>query len=303
MEVSANACPNASDLQVEELASLVRNNLHTKHLLLAAEEAFVEFLDPSRQARDFLCFLVDSSVIFHLAHESVGEGDGRHLVVAKCEDSSIPSVLLSDLLNAFEDSCSIASSSSRTLLKRSAMQASEKQFTSNENPVVTSLEEREAAYLSARERIFSSCETSTSTVASDEAGDSSVRSPRTVPAVAHRMITHALEQGMLVGRTCLVEQRAGFCPKLSGSKKGKRDEAIDFTSRPMLFRDWEDAVFLARHCPRVRGEQQRKRVMVSFETLDVPSIVSSFKVEDILSRDILAGVSVISNPNLTSSDY
>ncbi|XP_024517311.1 R3H domain-containing protein 1 [Selaginella moellendorffii] len=235
MEVSANACPNASDLQVEELASLVRNNLHTKHLLLAAEEAFVEFLDPSsdRELLELTPMVSYHRMLLHrladvygLAHESVGEGDGRHLVVAKCEDSSIPSVLLSDLLNAFEDSCSIASSSSRTLLKRSAMQASEKQFTSNENPVVTSLEEREAAYLSARERIFSSCETSTSTVASDEAGDSNVRSPRTVPAVAHRMITHALGKSSAQRRP---EQHTSRSPEKPPDQDGSTGETCSRT--------------------------------------------------------------------------
>ncbi|EFJ11202.1 hypothetical protein SELMODRAFT_426435 [Selaginella moellendorffii] len=68
---------------------------------------------------------------------------------------------------------------------------------------------------------------------------------KNLPTKTAALARRVPEQGMLVGRTCLVEQRAGFCPKHSGSKKGKRDEAIDFTSRPMLFRDWEDAVFLA----------------------------------------------------------
>jgi hypothetical protein len=32
---------------VEELAWLVKDNLHTKHLVLSVEELFLEFLDPS----------------------------------------------------------------------------------------------------------------------------------------------------------------------------------------------------------------------------------------------------------------
>jgi hypothetical protein len=36
--------------------------------------------------------------IFGLMHESVGEGDYRHLILERCQDSSIPPILVSDIL-------------------------------------------------------------------------------------------------------------------------------------------------------------------------------------------------------------
>ncbi|KAH9313662.1 hypothetical protein KI387_022289, partial [Taxus chinensis] len=91
-----------------ELAWLVKDNLPCKHLILSAEETFIKFLEPSSSSEDILelepmvsyhrMLLHRLADIFCLAHESVGEGDDRHLIVERCQDSSIPAVLVSDVL-------------------------------------------------------------------------------------------------------------------------------------------------------------------------------------------------------------
>ncbi|KAI5058390.1 hypothetical protein GOP47_0026560 [Adiantum capillus-veneris] len=103
----------------EELAWLIKDNLSCKHFVLSAEEAFVAFLDPQETSsvgnvltlepmaayhRMLLHRLAD---IFRLAHESIGEGEGRRLVLERCEDSCIPEVLVSDILecNEVANSC------------------------------------------------------------------------------------------------------------------------------------------------------------------------------------------------------
>ncbi|RRT56120.1 hypothetical protein B296_00023830 [Ensete ventricosum] len=59
--------------QVEELASLIKDNLSCKHLVLSVEEALVNFLQDDTR----------------FAHESVGEGDYRHLVLERCADTTM----------------------------------------------------------------------------------------------------------------------------------------------------------------------------------------------------------------------
>ncbi|KAL4195292.1 hypothetical protein AMTRI_Chr05g72600 [Amborella trichopoda] len=74
---------------VEELAFLIKDNLPCKHLILSMEDVLVKFLQRNTcfetvlelvpmnpYHRMLLHCLVE---IFGLAHESVGEGDARHL--------------------------------------------------------------------------------------------------------------------------------------------------------------------------------------------------------------------------------
>jgi hypothetical protein len=83
--------------EVEELAWLVKDNLHTKHLVLSVEELFLEFLEPSYEGEPSLVLepmlsyermlLHRLADCFRLVHESVGEGDQRHLVIERSKDS------------------------------------------------------------------------------------------------------------------------------------------------------------------------------------------------------------------------
>ncbi|KAI5058834.1 hypothetical protein GOP47_0027004 [Adiantum capillus-veneris] len=189
----------------EELAWLIKDNLSCKHFVLSAEEAFVAFLDPQETSsvgnvltlepmaayhRMLLHRLAD---IFRLAHESIGEGEGRRLVLERCEDSCIPEVLVSDILecNEVANSCF---PNAPLILKRNKDCLEAHKYTGPHSSQM-SFEEREAAYLAARERIFSS-----------DVGDSAsepqvaVPKPRSVPIVARRMIAHAL------GKRILAEQ-------------------------------------------------------------------------------------------------
>ncbi|XP_068666749.1 uncharacterized protein [Aristolochia californica] len=120
--------------------------------------------------------------IYGFAHESVGEGDNRHLVLERCPDSSIPAVLVSDILWQYDHSTTI--SSYQLLQRKEAVQESRMETASFQPS--TPFKEREAAYLAARERIFSL-----------DAGDikeSCTPKQRNIPVVARRMIAHALGQ-------------------------------------------------------------------------------------------------------------
>ncbi|XP_057856667.2 uncharacterized protein LOC131066009 isoform X2 [Cryptomeria japonica] len=173
-----------------ELAGLIKDNLPCKHLILSAEETFVEFLGPSSSLEDTLelepmvsyhrMLLHRLADIFGLVHESVGEGDDRHLIVERCEDSSIPAVLVSDILE-WQYGETQSQQAACQLLKRKI-----------------ALPEREAAYLAARERIFSlsSCEEN------GEQKEQATPRPRTVPVVARRMIAHALGKRIMVDASC-----------------------------------------------------------------------------------------------------
>ncbi|KAL5767268.1 hypothetical protein ACOSP7_013852 [Xanthoceras sorbifolium] len=176
---------------VEELAFLVKDNLPSKHLVLSMEEALVNFLQDDNGADGVLelepmnpynrLLLHRLADIFGFAHESVGEGDKRHLVLERCPETSIPSILVSDILWQYGEPETLTKS--HLLLRRKEAPPVLK----NQSPSLGhSLEEREAAYLAARERIFSTdaC-TVTETVR---------QKPRNVPIVARRMIAHALGQ-------------------------------------------------------------------------------------------------------------
>ncbi|XP_058102581.1 uncharacterized protein LOC131246448 isoform X2 [Magnolia sinica] len=194
--------------QVEELAWLIKDNLSCKHVVLSIEETLIDFLqndtspdgvlelEPmSSYHRMLLHRLAD---IYGFAHESVGEGDDRHLVLERCPDSSIPCVLVSDILWQYDEYQSPATS--HQLLKRkedlpasvisevgsAVLLLSDLKMKQACFPASAPLEEREAAYLAARERIFSLDES--------KMKEPFIPKQRNIPVVARRMIAHALGQ-------------------------------------------------------------------------------------------------------------
>ncbi|CAJ1976320.1 unnamed protein product [Sphenostylis stenocarpa] len=177
---------------VEELAFLVKDNLPCKHLVLTMEEALVNFLQDDHTSSDGILELEPMNSynrlllhrlaeIFGFAHESVGEGDDRHLILERCPDTSIPPILVSDILWKYDEPQSLVTS--HQILRRS--EASPVLGT-NKTSFSQSLEERKAAYLIARERIFSG--------KLEELKEPGEQKPRSVPVVARRMIAHALGQ-------------------------------------------------------------------------------------------------------------
>ncbi|KAI5004886.1 hypothetical protein ZWY2020_032129 [Hordeum vulgare] len=218
---------------IEELASLVKDNLYSKHLVLSTEEALVTLLQhnylddddehdrtttgashgaagntmelqpTSSYNRLLLHRLAD---IYGFAHESVGEGEDRHLVLQRCPETAIPPVLVSDVLWNYDDSdgpsASLMLARNETDLQKTYEPEDVQDAISLESlhlktdtPVskplqqsvplsAASLKEREAAYRAARERIFSTHEA--------KGKDTSAAKSRHVPAVAQRMIAHAL---------------------------------------------------------------------------------------------------------------
>ncbi|KDP23301.1 hypothetical protein JCGZ_23134 [Jatropha curcas] len=175
---------------VEELAFLVRDNLPCKHLVLSMEEALVNFLQDDTSTdgilelepmdsynRRLLHRLAD---IFGFAHVSIGEGDERHLILERCPEASVPSILVSDILFQYDESQPLTTS--HQLLRRNDAPPVLK----SKSPSFLSLEEREAAYLAARERIFS--------MDVGEMKEPQRQKPKSVPVVARRMIAHALGQ-------------------------------------------------------------------------------------------------------------
>ncbi|XP_056683078.1 uncharacterized protein [Spinacia oleracea] len=118
--------------------------------------------------------------IFGFAHESVGEGNDRHLVLQQCLETSIPPILVSDILWQY-DASDCPSLPYQLLRRDDACTVLKMNITSSPNFV-----EREAAYLAARERIFGMNEV--------DAKEAAIQRPRNVPVVARRMIAHALGQ-------------------------------------------------------------------------------------------------------------
>ncbi|WVZ56961.1 hypothetical protein U9M48_007418 [Paspalum notatum var. saurae] len=218
---------------VEELASLIKDNLHSKHLILSTEEALIEALQHLRcrdggdgdreeeeedddDAADTIelqpagayhrLLLHRLAEIYGFAHESVGEGEDRHLVLQRCPETAIPSVLVSDMLWKFDnsdDSTSVVLARNDTDFQKPqkanvvqediSVKSLHLEDNTDPKPLkqpavlpVASLKEREAAYRAARERIFS---------ADGAKGNDSLNVKcRQVPVVAQRMIAHALGQ-------------------------------------------------------------------------------------------------------------
>lgn len=186
-----------------ELAWLIKDNLPCKHLILSAEETFISFLETSFCSEDILelapmvsyhrMLLHRLADIFGLMHESVGEGDDRHLILERCQDSSIPPILVSDILKWQYGETESPQATCQLLKRKMTLQDFQHKERTDQVPSI-SFQEREAAYLAARERIFSPS-------SSEEIGEPKeqvVPRPRTVPVVARRMIAHALGKRILV---------------------------------------------------------------------------------------------------------
>ncbi|KAF8728694.1 hypothetical protein HU200_017966 [Digitaria exilis] len=189
---------------VEELASLIKDNLHSKHLILSTEESLIAVLQQLRCGNDdddgdreedddeadtielqpagayHRLLLHRLAEIYGFAHESVGEGEDRHLVLQRCPETAIPPVLVSDMLWKFDNSDDFAS----VVLTRNDTDLKPRK--PSEVFPAASLKEREAAYRAARERIFSGD--------AAKGNDRSYVKCRQVPVVAQRMIAHALGQ-------------------------------------------------------------------------------------------------------------
>ncbi|CAN4096166.1 unnamed protein product [Withania somnifera] len=168
-------------IHVEELAFLIKDNLPCKHLILSMEETLVNFLLDDTSSDGILelepmnpynrLLLHRLADIFGFSHQSVGEGEERHLVLERCSDTSIPSILISDLLWQYDE---LPSPSTVDAIYRRKEDSEESKVEETPIPIFNlSLEEREEAYLAARKRIFSVDED---------------------PTVARRMIAHALGQ-------------------------------------------------------------------------------------------------------------
>ncbi|KAI3746087.1 hypothetical protein L6452_08508 [Arctium lappa] len=176
---------------VEELAFLVKDNLPCKHLVLSMENMLVDYLQDDTSLGEVLelepmnpynrLLLHRLADIFGFSHQSIGEGDDRHLVLKRCEDTSIPSILVADMLWDHDEYQSPMTS--QLLSRREDGSAGMKVETVFAK---VSLEDREAAYLAARKRIFSTEE--------DEMDGLTKERPRNNPVVARRMIAHALGQ-------------------------------------------------------------------------------------------------------------
>ncbi|XP_022149930.1 uncharacterized protein LOC111018224 isoform X2 [Momordica charantia] len=175
---------------VEELAFLVKDNLPSKHLILSMEETFVNFLQDETSLDGILelepmdsynrLLLHRLADIFGFAHVSVGEGVDRHLVLERCPESSIPSILVSDILWEFDEPQ--MSTIPHQLLKRKENSP----VSVTKAPCQPSLEERQTAYLAVRKRIFM--------MHTGEDSEPVKPKPRCDPVVARRMIAHALGQ-------------------------------------------------------------------------------------------------------------
>ncbi|PSS05044.1 R3H domain-containing protein [Actinidia chinensis var. chinensis] len=196
---------------IEELAFLVKDNLPCKHLVLSMEESFVNFLQDNPSSDGVLelesmnaynrLLLHRLADIFGFSHQSVGEGDDRHLILERCPETLIPSVLVSDLLWQY-DELQLPITSHRLLKRNEASPALKAEKTA----APFSLEEREVAYKAARERIF--------TRYAGEMSEPMQQKPRSIPVVALHMIAHALG-----GRINSSNQEVGLKdPKEHGEK-------------------------------------------------------------------------------------
>lgn len=180
-------------VMVEELASLVKDNFSSRHLVLAVEEALVNYLQEDSSPDGILELEPMSSYnrlilhrladIFGFAHESVGEGDDRHLVLQRCAETAIPSILVSDILWQHE-ACESPSMPYQLLRRDETSTVLKMDIASSPNFL-----KREAAYLAARERIFG--------IEELESQEATRQKPRHDPVVARRMIAHALGQRII----------------------------------------------------------------------------------------------------------
>ncbi|PWZ05310.1 hypothetical protein Zm00014a_018270 [Zea mays] len=255
---------------VEELASLIKDNLHSKHLILSTEESLVAALQElhCREEDDGAADTIELqpagayhrlllhrlAEIYGFAHESVGEGEDRHLVLQRCPETAIPSVLVSDMIWKFDNSDDFMSvvltrndtdfqkpQKADIVQKDISVKSSRLKDNTDSKPLrqpavhpAASLKEREAAYRAARERIFS--------VDDAKGNDRSYVKCRQVPVVAQRMIAHALGQKVQNtteavastesrgkhkqlpnGKSIPTHSRNNFCPVTPDNKEAVRN--------------------------------------------------------------------------------
>ncbi|KAK4385715.1 hypothetical protein Sango_2695500 [Sesamum angolense] len=144
---------------------LVKDNIPCKHLILSIEQVLVNFLHDDTKVFSSVCC----------------EGEDRHLILERCPESSIPPILVTDLLwqSGEVQSGEVQSPLTFDVLSREKVIPGQRDNSARE----CSLEERETTYLAARQRIFSAELYQTELVK---------QRPRNDPVVARRMITHAL---------------------------------------------------------------------------------------------------------------
>jgi hypothetical protein len=118
-------------------------------------------------------------------HESVGEGDDRHIVIQRCEESSIPLMLVSDVLESCYGEVHHSSSNRQLPLRTPTGEDGQIRQPSLQSTAF-SLEDREAAYQAVRERIFSD------PLLISENTTEHKETQRVRPIVARQMIAHAL---------------------------------------------------------------------------------------------------------------
>ncbi|PNX74117.1 R3H domain protein [Trifolium pratense] len=107
---------------VEELAFLVKDNLPCKHLVLTMEDFLVNYLQTEEDtSSDGILELKPMNSynrlllhrlaeIFGFAHESAGGGEYRHLILERRPDTSIPPILVSDILGTYDEPQSLVTS-------------------------------------------------------------------------------------------------------------------------------------------------------------------------------------------------
>ncbi|KAG9447447.1 hypothetical protein H6P81_013575 [Aristolochia fimbriata] len=221
---------------VEELAFLIKDNLYSKHIVLSVEETLVDLLQNNTSSDGILelepmnayhrHLLHRLAEIYGFAHESVGEGDHRHLVLERCPDSSIPAVLVSDMLWQFD--CSTTTISSHQLLRRKDGLPESRMETVSSTPS-TPFEEREAAYLAARERIFS--------LDGGDIKESCTPKQRNIPVVAQRMIAHALGQKIVNVSDCKIQAEDGTPGKVNVNEPAPNSK-VDASEAPSSHRQF-----------------------------------------------------------------
>ncbi|MED6159987.1 hypothetical protein PIB30_047354 [Stylosanthes scabra] len=273
---------------VEELASLVKDNLHCKHLVLTMEETLVKFLQDDDTSSDGILELEPMNSynrlllhrlaeIFGFAHESVGEGDDRHLILERCPDTSIPPILVSDILWEYDEPQSLITS--HQILRREEPSPVSQ---TNGTSFPLSLEERKAAYLAAHERIFSEN--------LEEVKEPGEQKPRSVPVVARRMIAHAL------GRRMNVENQNGLASD-STKEKVLTDELNarrDNSAEPNPMENSEESIPQRRNSnSRIRntstscGAAIKKRDDQTLVDKDFPQSTQDRKQAPKLSKDCM----------------
>lgn len=219
---------------VEELASLVKDNLPCKHLILSIEESLVNFL------RD------DSSYDGVLELEPMNAYN--RLLLHRLAEIFGPPVLVCDLLGEYGEFHPLTSSyqllrSDKTVAVndvKKVVRSSPIRKNADGNKIQTlydsemksdipigqlSLKERKAAYMAARERIF--------TGSNSKMDRFSEHKPRGNPVVARRMISHALGRKLDPSNQTIGHKISGknSIQSENGTNLGQRGKANEYNKK------------------------------------------------------------------------